>query len=280
MTKMGTLFLLLILTVSVSDQNTGKRSYLRNNPIKKNPAIGLGAGGTYFLGDMGSAEVGVIRPAVNFKTDYRLSRSFGVEINLVGGFLAQKYDGVNYMLYDFEAFFGHGTVNVRYHLDNIFNLKPHALVSPYLTTGFGFMVFESFYDHYDSEGDPYIILEDGTIVNESGEPVSRNDKFETPVNPDNEYPNNASLLPVGAGVKLQFSEHFEMNVEGMMYLTNHDYIEGYLGYTEVAEGSWERNDPNEANDAYIYASITFMYSFGYNPDRRAKRIVPRVKPSY
>lgn len=279
--KLAILLLLALLTVDVSAQvfNFGRRSYFKNNPVKKYPGIGIGGGTTYFLGDLGSAEKGVIRPALNFKFDYRLTRSLAVEFNSGGGMIAQKYDKPSYYLADFETTFGHAHLNFRFHFDNMFNLKSYAIVSPYLTAGFGYMIFESYRNIYDSNGDLYDVSDDG-IITVNGLPVSRDNNFETPIDENNDYAHNTVIMPVGAGIKFQFSEHFEMNIEGMMYYTDHDYIDGYLSYHQTPEGNWERNEPNEDNDAYFFGTITFMYNFGFNPKRRARRYVPPVMPSF
>lgn len=279
--KKGLLLLLIVCPLLLISQtgNFGKLSYYRNNPIMKKPALGVGFGGTYFFGDIGSAEIGVVKPALSFKFDYRLSRSFGVEINSAGGFFGQKYEP-GYHQYDFEATFSHWAVGVRYHFDNLFNLSPFTVFSPYVTTGVGYMIFKSYRNLHDSQGNPYIFEDDGTITDGLGNIVERNSHYETPIDPDGEYPHNTIIHPVGGGIKFNFSEHFEMNVEAMVILTHHDYIEGYLGYTEVADGTWERNEPNKNNDAYFYGGITFMYNFGYNPMRRTQRHVPRVSPNW
>lgn len=280
--KITILILFTLIAVSASAQlfNFGRRSYYRNNPIKKHPAIGLGFAGTYFMGDIGSAEKGIIRPALALKADYRLTRTFAAEFNAAGGILAQKYTTPNYYLADFKSHFGHFSLNFRLHFDGIFNMKPHTIISPYLSAGFGFMFFSTRRNLYDEQGDPYTVTAEGLILNIDGDVVTRDNEYETKIDEDGEYAHNALILPIGAGIKFQFSEHFEVNLEGHVYYTDHDFIEGRLGYKQDPAGNWQPNPTNEDNDAYFMPTLTLMYSLGFNPKRRGRRPVPSIIPSF
>ena len=114
------------------------------------------------MGDLKEASEGKISPAINLKLDYRLSRSFGLELNIGAGILANRYKDP-LAASDFNCYFGHGYLNIRYHLDNILNLKTMATVSPFLSFGGGYMFFESYVNIKDENGDPYQFHEDGII---------------------------------------------------------------------------------------------------------------------
>ncbi|MFO8087951.1 MAG: outer membrane beta-barrel protein [Bacteroidales bacterium] len=273
--------IIFLLSASLSAQtfSDGKSSYFRNNPITKHPGIGLTGAGTMFMGDISEAEEGVIMPAVGIKADYRLTHTFAVEVNLMAGYLAQSYSEPALKLNDFESTFGQGHLSLRIHLDRLFQMKPHALVSPYLTAGVGYMIYESYVNIYDKDGDPYVILADGTIADVDRNPVTRDDEYETPIDEDGDYGHNAMIYPIGAGVKFNFSEHFEMALEGLYFLTDHDYFEGYLAYKNTSEG-WKRMDENDGNDAYLTAGLTFTYNFGFNTKRRARRPVDPYEPHF
>ncbi|MGM0613131.1 MAG: hypothetical protein ACQESM_06455 [Bacteroidota bacterium] len=278
MIKKFTILLLLVLfSVTVFAQfGNGKRSYYRNNPLKKKPGIGLGVGATQFFGDLGSRANGEIRPAANIKVDYRLSRSFGIELNLGGGILAETYDG-QVASNDFESYFGQGHVNVRYHFDNILKLNTTTIASPFLTAGVGFMLFDTYYNIKDENGDPYQFNDDGTITNIDGEEVTRDNNFETALSENSDFAMNTPIFPLGMGVKFHFTQHIELIAEGMAYYTTHDKIDGYLAFHQNADGDWVKNEMNNANDSYFYGSITFIYNLGFNPKRRAKRYVPPIR---
>ena len=272
MVKKFFIFLLLIsFSMTVFGQSIGKRNYYRNNPLKKKVGIGLGGGATYFLGDMGSKAKGAFRPAATLKMDYRLNHSFAIEFNIGTGKLAERYQG-QLASNDFESKITYSHLNMRFHFDRIFNLNPTALTSPFLTTGIGFMLFESHVNIKDKNGDPYKFHKDGSITNIDGEEISRDNDFETPINEDKNYANNTPVFPVGGGVKFYLSEHIELIAEGIIFLTNHDHIEGYLGYYKDYKGDWQRKDTNNYNDAFFYSSLSFIYNFGYQSNKRANRI--------
>lgn len=281
--KRISILLLFIFMVSVASaqRSFGRRSYLRNNPMKKYPAIGLGGGGTIFYGDMGSERQGVFQPTGNFKFDYRLSSLLAIEVNATAGMLKEEYASYQYKLANFESTFGQGYLSFRLHFDRIINLNPSAVVSPYASAGIGYMVFESYYNLLDPSGNMYMFNDQGNpIVN--GEVVSRDDNYETSVdeNLPKSLENSTLIFPVAGGIKFRFTEYFEMNVEGTVFYTNTDFIDGPLSYDVKQDGVLQRSPYNKYNDAYFYGSVTFMYSFGYNPHRRSKRYVPPVRPSF
>lgn len=269
--KLFILFLFISFSSTVSGQSSGKKNYDRNNPLKKKAGIGLGGGATYFLGDMGSKAKGVFRPATTLKLDYRLNRSFAIELNIGAGKLAERYQG-QLASNDFESNITFSHLNMRFHFDRIFNLDPSAITSPFLTAGIGFMLFESHVNIKDKNGDTYQFHKDGSITNIDGEEISRDDDFETPINEDKNYANNTPVFPVGGGVKFYLSENIELIAEGIIFLTNHDHIEGYAGYYKDDEGNWQRKDTNNYNDAFFYSSLSFIYNFGYQSNKRANRI--------
>ncbi|MGM0613125.1 MAG: hypothetical protein ACQESM_06425 [Bacteroidota bacterium] len=272
--KLFILFLFISFSSTVSGQSSGKKNYDRNNPLKKKPGIGLGGGATYFLGDMGSKAKGAFRPATTLKLDYRLNRSFAIELNIGAGKLAERYQG-QLASNDFESNITFSHLNMRFHFDRIFNLEPSAITSPFLTTGIGFMLFESYVNIKDKNGDTYQFHKDGLITNIDGEEISRDAEFETPINEDKNYANNTPVFPVGGGVKFYFSEHIELIAEGILFFTTHDHIEGYAGYYKDDEDNWQRKDTNTNNDTFFYSSLTFIYNLGYS-DNRAQRFVPPI----
>lgn len=273
--KLITILILAFLSVNAFAQfSTGNLNYYRNNPLQKKAGIGLGGGGTFFMGDLKEASEGKISPAINLKLDYRLSRSFGLELNIGAGILAERYKDP-LAASDFDSYFGQGYLNLRYHLDNILNLNSTATVSPFLSSGIGYMFFESYVNIKDENGDPYQFHEDGTITNIDGKEVTRDTEFETPLNKDDEYANKTPIFPLGAGFKFNFSEHIELITEASMFYTNHDKIDGYLEFHKTDDGRWKPNEDNNTNDRYIYGSLTFIYNLGYS-ENRAQRFVPPI----
>lgn len=273
------LVLLLHVFGFAQSQNYGQKSYLGNNPVMKYPGIGLFAGGTYFQGDVGSQEIGVIMSAGGIKADYQFNRTLATEINFAGGYLAQKYKSPDLALSDFKATFGQITMNIRLHLDEFLNIKANALFSPYVITGVGYMFFESYVNLYDDDGMPYQILTDGTIADADFNPVQRDNNYETKMDQEDEYPHHTLIIPGGVGVKIKWAEHWESTLQISKVLSFHDHIDGYLSYSNV-NGIWKRNEQNQNNDSYILGSFSLIYNFGYNFDRRANRYLPSCEPHF
>lgn len=274
------LLFIFIVSAASAQYNFGRRNYTRNNPMKKYPAIGMGGGVTMHFGDMGSSTTGVIQPAGNFKFDYRVSRMLALEVNATAGMLKETYSNYTHMKYDFESTFGQAYINFRLHLDYMFNMQPTAMVSPYVATGIGYMVFETYNNIKNPAGVPYEFNETGITL--GGQPMTRDDNFETSANDivTQSLDNSTLLFPVTAGLKFQFTEYFEMNVEGTLFYTNTDHIDGSISFNEGPNGTLQPSRYNKNNDAFFYTSVTLMYSFGFNPYRRTKRYRPKVRPSF
>lgn len=272
------LILALILgSADLLSQNNGKESYDRNNPYHKKIGIGIGGAVDLFMGDAGSSSEGSIQPALTLKLDYFITRSVAFDFNLGAGYMGETYNTPNLMLADFEATFGHAHLNGRLHFDGLLNLKTHPFISPYFTAGVGIMKFESYYNLLDRYGNPYLVNQNGIITDQAGNPVIRDDNFETPIDEEDEYSHLAFIMPVGGGMKLQFSEHIEFTMEAMVFYTTQDKIDGYLGFKQTNSGKWIPSENNSANDYYLFGGFTLMYNLGYNPERRIKRILPSIQ---
>ena len=269
----STFLVLFVLKIFGQSSNYGKVSYRQNNPLKKYPAVGLGTAGNLFFGDNGSVEKGNLDMAFQIKADYRFCWSFGIDYTIAYGHLGQQYKKP-YQLYDFKLNYFNSCVILRYHLDDFIGVSYFSPVSPFIAAGFGIMHFESYRNLFDNQNKPYKIAQNGVVTDYSGQPNERDDVFESRIN------GIYSLIDVyclGGGLKYKLDEHLEFCTDLYFYYTGYDHLEGHLSYVKDDSGNWKRKKANHFNDAFIQASITVLYCFGFNPNNRAKRKIPPVQ---
>ncbi|MBC8147721.1 MAG: hypothetical protein H8E98_07020 [Bacteroidetes bacterium] len=244
--------LFLLILSSTFSQNYGRRSYLRNNPLKKSPSIGISAGMMNFQGDYGSYSIGYPQYGAELFLDYRYNGTFGISVNGTYGRYAEKFDGGLDKLNFYSNFYG-GNINILIHLNSVFNMHRRSPISPFITGGAGLIVFNT----------------------------NAMDKDENKIWKDQkkDYNNYTFVFPVGFGLKYQLSEKVELMFSSKFNYTMSDFLDHRIAYSTDDNNKWKRSNLNEANDTFVYTSVSVMYSFGRSRFKRAKRRI-RSLPSY
>jgi outer membrane protein OmpA-like peptidoglycan-associated protein len=164
------------------------------------------------------------------------------------------------------------SILATFYSDNGQFLSRSALVSPYLSIGFGGTYFNVFSDLLDANNRQYYYWSDGLIYDKPEFSVPPNiteliqdNSFETEItNAENEgvnYKNIVWNVPVAIGLKFRVSERLNLNLEMMARYVNSDYLD------DVSQrGSLDNKD------IYGLASVSLHYNFS----RKSADFVPPV----
>lgn len=246
-------FFIILSTTLTAQSNYGRRSYLRNNPLKEYPGVGISGGIIHFQGDYGSYSVGVPQYGGSIFLDHQFNGTLGIRVNLSYVAIAEKfnepYDGGNELYPDLEltsTLYG-GDLDLLIYFNDLLGFDPKRNpFSPYISFGVGAFMFDS-----------------------------KNVASGKDLNYDNSYEEMAINVPFGAGLKVQLGGNFEFFLGTKFYYTTTDYIDGWLGYNIDTK---ERSDFNHSNDTYLYSHLGLIYNFGTSKKRGHRRV--RAIPSY
>lgn len=224
---------------------------------KQLPSVGLGAGITTFFGDYkhGSSVSAFsrIRGGYNLTVEQRIGKYIGVSLNGVYGKLADSETGKIRNL-NFQTQIIQADLNLVVHFDNDLIFQRGSIFAPYISAGFGYLMFDSYTDAKDKNGITYNYWSDGTIrdIAETDTGVAniihRDYKYETKLTDSTtNYARNSFAIPIGGGVKLKISDKLAVSLGGTYYLTMTDWID---------------NVKSGGNDRYFYGSVSLHYQFG------------------
>jgi hypothetical protein len=142
------------------------------------------------------------------------------------------------------------------HFDNDLILKRNSAFAPYLSAGFGYLMFDPKGDLEDRKGIKYNYWSDGTIRNlaetDTGAAnavlIQRDYKYETTLKDSvTNYSRSTFSIPLTLGFNLKLSDNIGINLAGTYCLTMSDWIDNYK---------------NGGNDNYVFAHVALKYSFG------------------
>ena len=228
--------------------------------------VGAGSGVTAFKGDVGTGEnsefFNNFRSGINLSLEKRVSKYLGFGLSGTFGKFAQNEQRIDRNL-NFETKFTQIGLNVLGYLDT----KSTTTFSPFLGVGVSFLLFNPFSDLKAADGSDYHYWTDGTIRNlpefdESGKKIDKNKTESILLNRDytyetaldlsadsakSSYAKNAIAIPITFGLKFKLTENLETRFTSTYALTLTDYLDGYKG--------------NGDNDSYIYAQMSFNYTF-------------------
>ncbi|MCF8298642.1 MAG: DUF6089 family protein [Saprospiraceae bacterium] len=245
--------LFVLIISSVYSQNYGRRSYLRNNPLKKTPSVGISLGMINFQGDFGSKSLGLPQYGAELFIDYRFNRTLGFSANGIYGRLAEKFSEDCELLNFHTDFYG-GNVNLLIHLNSVFNMQKRSPLSPFIMGGAGVIFFNA------------------NAVDKDVNKIWQDQK--------KDYDNYTFVFPIGFGLKYQASEKVEFMFSSKFNYSMTDFLDHRIAYSfDIADDKWIRSNQNKANDTYLYTSVSVMYSFGRSRFTKARRRI-RTLPSY
>lgn len=226
-------------------------------PPKELPSVHIGIGATVFNGDFGKGS-GIqtsTRPALVFGVEQRFNPFLSAGIDGLFGKLAKSERSVNSNL-NFESKALQFGLKAVFHFDNDVMLKRNAPLSPYLSAGIGFLLFDPYGDLRDANDSLYHYWTDGSIRNQPETPANqltaqqlqRDYTFETRLTDSAvNYARNSIVVPLGAGFRFVSGHNFGGAVSGTYNLCFTDYID---------------NVKNGGNDSYLLLSASLYYKFG------------------
>jgi hypothetical protein len=215
------------------------------------PSVGLGFGVMSYFGQVGAAKSSGpgsftdIRPAFHLAVEERLASFLAVSLNATLGHLSgndhSPTDNNN-----FESKVSQVDLNALI----FFIKKPDAGIIPYLSVGIGFMGFQPFGDLTDKNGNMYYYWTDGSIRNQpqsnpiGAARINRDYVYETPLSASQ----STITVPLGLGIKLNFTEHVYAKLAANYNFTLTDAID---------------NVPGHGKDKYLYTCVSLHYQFGH-----------------
>ena len=218
--------------------------------------IGTGPQINSFFGDIGSHSVGKIftnaRPCLSLDIEKRISDLLGLQVMFVKGKLSENIrsnivaDNLN-----FESSFSKLSTNLILNSDHYLNIKSN--ISPYLSVGTGFFIFDSYTDLLDANNISYNYWSDGTIRDlaesdtnaANASIINRDYDYETSLENDSINYNSISFLaPVTVGIKWKINPYLQGRVYGTY---NHLFTD------------WIDNISAGNNDYYLSFGFTMNY---------------------
>lgn len=227
---------------------------------KELPLIGLGAGFTYFHGDVGldNRTGGSFRSGFRFGVEQRFLNTLGAEVYGVYGTLTANERSVSFNRNFSTKFMSIGG-GLMVDFDNDFILSRRATVGPYLGVGFMWMSFDPYGDLKDAKDSTYYYWTDGSIRDlAQNDPnalnagyLTRDYTYETQLKDSTtNYARSTFGIPLSVGSKLKFSRHAGADFRFTYNLTFTDYID---------------NTKFDRNDSWAFASVSLYYQFYKGP---------------
>ena len=231
------------------------------NINKHYPSILLGVGTMKFTGDVGKKTnlnpLTDARLAYYLKAEYRLGKHLGLMIGGVYGKLAGN-DFSKESTLNFESKALQADFNLVTYFDHLF--KNNQEVSPYLSAGIGYLMFDPYGDL--KRGDlKYYYWTDGSIRDQpetqanqlTSNFIKRDYSYETQLKDSlNNYSRSSITIPVGLGLDWQIGSLHRWDVQvGCNYnIILSDYVDNFK---------------SGGNDSYLMAHIGVKYTFAPKP---------------
>jgi hypothetical protein len=230
------------------------------------PSVGLGFGVMSYFGNVGNSKnTGVgsftdIRPGFHLNIEERLNNALALSFEGTMGHISgndhSPTDNLN-----FESKVTQFALNLVLPFDNNLIMKRGAGVVPYISLGLGLMMYQPFGDLTDRYGSTYYYWSDGSIMNlPQNDPnaanamrLARDYKYETALAPAQ----STISLPLGFGVKLNFTDHVSAKINALYNITTTNKIDA------ANTGK---------NDSYMYLNVSFHYQFGKKQEEADSKI--------
>lgn len=224
---------------------------------KELPLIGIGAGLTYFRGDVGSGSStgGAFRTGFRVGVEQRFLNTLGAEVYGVYGTLTANDRSVAFNRNFTTKFLSVGG-GLMLDFDNDLILYRRATFGPYIAVGFMWMNFDPYGDLKAANDSTYHYWSDGSIrdVDQSAPNsqftstyLTRDYTYETRLTDSAvNYKRSTVGIPLSVGTKFKFSRHMGADFRGTYNLTFSDYID---------------NTAFDRNDGWFYMSVSVYYQF-------------------
>lgn len=226
-------------------------------PPKELPSVHAGIGAMYFRGDYGTSN-GIqvaTRPALVFGVEQRLGAFFSAGVDGLYGKLATSERSFTSNR-NFESKAMQFGIKGIFHFDNDVLLKRNTPLSPFITAGLGFLLFDPYGDLKAANDSNYYYWADGSIrdlpetpANQlTAQPLQRDYTYETQLKDSaTAYARNSIVVPLGLGFRFASGRNFGGSVSATYTLCFTDYID---------------NVKTGGNDSYMLLSASLFYRFG------------------
>lgn len=234
-------------------------------PAKELPLVSAGAGLTLFSGDVGKSSKtgGLFRTAYRFGIEQRFGNYIGAEVFANYGMLSKSERSIS-LNRNFESPVLFAGANAVFYFNNDLIMKRNSLFVPYISAGFGWMSFDPHGDLKDANDSIYHYWSNGSI-NSAAENspnaansilLQRDYTYETKLTDSaSNYSRSTFGIPLGIGMRFQFSPHLGATIQANYFLTFSDYID---------------NTKDGGNDSWYWYGCSLYYKFGKRPDRSSE----------
>ncbi len=218
------------------------------------------AGGLKFLGDVGQKNnanfFSDMRLGYNLGIEYRIGKVLGIGIDGMYGKLAGTDNDKTSHL-NFQSTVMGGGLNLFAFFDRLGEKEKD--VSPYISAGFGYLMFDPYGDLRDKNGTHYNYWTDGSIRNLSESPqndplsviMKRDYKYETQLKDSLvSYSRNTFYIPLGLGAKFKMGFRTSLRIGVTYNICMSDYIDNYK---------------KGGNDSWASANVGLNIHFGKKP---------------
>jgi len=251
--------IILISFVSILLASTNAFSQEDETITPKNfPSIGAHFGMLSYIGDIkGNNSSNIFtytKPAYGFYIEKKFGNIFGVTVNGMFGKVSKSQLDDNIFI-NFESSIMNFDANLLIDFDNGKIIKESSVFSPYLSVGFGYLVFDPYGD-LSKSGIKYNHWSDGTLrdlpettpgADTTSNIMVRDHIYETKLTDStNNYARNTFTVPLRLGLKFKLSPEITARVSAAYIITFSDYIDNY------ATGG---------NDKLFYTSFGLQYNF-------------------
>ncbi len=230
------------------------------------PKINFSAGNMSFWGDVGDVNYQpplTSRYGFEIAFTHQLTNYLQLNLNFLYGKL-----GANEITYqrheNFQSEIRYGGFYLLYDFGNF--IPSTFKIRPFITAGAGGFEFLSKKDLFDKNGNRYYYWSDGSIRNlpendpKAGQATHlvRDYYYETDIRESNldgygKYPERAWAFPVGAGVVMKITDHFDFKVGATYFFTTTDFIDG------IAKGGQGIRKGDGKNDKWVYSYASIQY---------------------
>lgn len=222
--------------------------------------VNAGVNALKFTGDVGKAKnynfFNDAHLGYSLGAEYRIGKILGIGLNGIYGTL-QGTDNNQSSHLNFRTKIMGGNLNFTAYLDKV--KENMGVVTPFVSAGFGYMIFDSYGDLKDANGTKYQYWSDGSIrdLSESAanDPyaitLSRDYTYETKLTDSaTNYARNFMYVPLNLGLKFDVDYRMSIKVSYNYNLAFTDYIDNYK---------------KGGNDSWMGANVSLSYSFVKKP---------------
>jgi len=273
-TLLKTLAAIFILTASLTVRAAEDDSVATKTSHPKNlPAISVGQGLLNFYGDVGYSKLNqplTARSGTQLEIQYPTNRSLSFSLFFLMGRLYGEEKNINRAL-NFRSKIMAGGGLIRFEFRN--KRKTDQIITPFLTAGAEYLMFDSKTDLFDENGQFYNYWSDGSIRNiaetdplaDQATKIYRDYSYETDLrdaNIDNvsDYPTATWAFPVGAGFKFRISDRISMDFGSSYHMTGTDLIDGI---SDLGSGT---RKGNSKKDNFFFTNVSLRFNLS-SPSR-------------